>query len=156
MNTQKRFESAVEELGKISNFTLNVMECCRGCITHELLGIKENDPYTFTYGGQDNELIWVNGWPKFLEEELEEECHCEDEQYEYDEDSEEDVLVSEAFTCESCSGNGRQRKEISAENLHFYFSDVAEAEKVKKVFTDHEFSVSWDGTQEESVSVNLV
>jgi hypothetical protein len=43
---------------------VNVMECCRGCITDEKLGLTSStQPYIFTYGGQGNAVSWVDGLP---------------------------------------------------------------------------------------------
>lgn len=43
---------------------VNVMECCRGCVTNEKLGI-ENDSVAiiWQYGGQGHAISWVNGLP---------------------------------------------------------------------------------------------
>lgn len=40
-------------------FRINVMECCRGCVSYEKLGAKsEQQPYGFIYGGQGNRVRW--------------------------------------------------------------------------------------------------
>jgi hypothetical protein len=43
---------------------VNVMECCRGCITEEKLALTNaTQPHIYTYGGQDNAISWVDGRP---------------------------------------------------------------------------------------------
>ena len=43
---------------------VNVMECCRSCVTNEKLGIANNDvAIIWQYGGQGHAVSWVNGLP---------------------------------------------------------------------------------------------
>lgn len=57
---EKAFKSVGAQLRKQGvQFRLNVVECCRGCISYEKLGAKSEDqPYGFTYGGQGGRITW--------------------------------------------------------------------------------------------------
>jgi hypothetical protein len=62
---ETNFRNALKEVRKAGIKTrLNVMECCRGCVTNEKLGI-ENDGVAiiWTYGGQGNATSWHDGLP---------------------------------------------------------------------------------------------
>ena len=66
MNTmENNFRNALKEIRKAGIKTrLNVMECCRSCVTNEKLGIANDDvAIIWTYGGQDNATSWVDGLP---------------------------------------------------------------------------------------------
>lgn len=66
MNTmEQNFKNAKKEIRSLGvKVKVNVMECCRSCIGTEKLGLKsENQPYIYTYGGQDNAVSWVDGLP---------------------------------------------------------------------------------------------
>ncbi len=62
---RERWDKASRVLRKNGiQFRFNVQKCCRSCITEADLGMKSDDqPYGFTYGGQGNRVIWVNGEP---------------------------------------------------------------------------------------------
>lgn len=55
-----RWDRAVKSLRKDGvHFRTNMMKCCRGCLTSEDLNLKNEDqPYGYTFGGQD-------GWIRF-------------------------------------------------------------------------------------------
>lgn len=59
-DNQKNFKKVAANLRKQGvAFRINVMECCRGCVTHEKIGAKTNEqPYGFIYGGQGNRVTW--------------------------------------------------------------------------------------------------
>ena len=66
MNTMEtNFRNALKDIRKAGIKTrLNVMECCRGCVTNEKLGIENDDvAIIWSYGGQDNATSWVDGLP---------------------------------------------------------------------------------------------
>jgi hypothetical protein len=66
MNTMEtNFRNALKDVRKAGIKTrLNVMECCRGCVTNEKLGIDNNDvAIIWTYGGQGHATSWVDGLP---------------------------------------------------------------------------------------------
>jgi hypothetical protein len=62
---EQNFNNAKKEIRTLGvKVKVNVMECCRGCIGTEKLGLKdENQPYIYTYGGQGNAISWVDGLP---------------------------------------------------------------------------------------------
>lgn len=73
MTTEQAWKNAIKTIRSNGiRVRQNVMQCCRGCVTADKLGMKTNsDPIVWTYGGQGNaytiELddIWYrggNGW----------------------------------------------------------------------------------------------
>jgi hypothetical protein len=66
MNTMEtNYRNALKDVRKVGIKTrLNVMECCRGCVSNEKLGIENDDvAIIWTYGGQDNATSWHDGLP---------------------------------------------------------------------------------------------
>lgn len=66
MNTmEQNFNNAKKEIRALGvKVRVNIMECCRGCVTEEKLGLKDKtQPHIWTYGGQDNAVSWVDGLP---------------------------------------------------------------------------------------------
>lgn len=57
-----RFFTATKELRREGvKWHTNVMQCCRGCVTPEQIGLKDEDdetPYAWTFGGQGSALKW--------------------------------------------------------------------------------------------------
>lgn len=62
---ETNFRNALKDVRKAGIKTrLNVMECCRGCVTNEKLGIENDDvAIIWSYGGQGNATSWYNGLP---------------------------------------------------------------------------------------------
>jgi hypothetical protein len=70
---EERFNAAVSAAQGHVHLRLNVMECCRSCITPEKLELPNREaldttPYAYHYGGQDNQLVWKRGLPHYMEE----------------------------------------------------------------------------------------
>lgn len=141
-NPQVRFEAAVNGVRAHGvHLAVNVMQCCRSCITFSDLGLsseeaRESEPHAFTFAGQGNELLWQNGMPFYLEE-----------VYETD-DEEEDFF----------GPRSRQRNlDRPATTLFVYHSgpDLTAAQTVTEVFRGEGFDVDWDGTADTAVIVHL-
>jgi hypothetical protein len=62
---EKNFNNAKKDIRALGvKVKVNVMECCRGCITEEKLNLTDTtQPHIYTYGGQDNAVSWVDGLP---------------------------------------------------------------------------------------------
>lgn len=63
-----RFEASKKEIRTLGvKVRVNIIECCRGCVTNEKLGLPENDettPIIWHYGGQGNAIAWeTDGTP---------------------------------------------------------------------------------------------
>lgn len=66
MNTntmETNYNNAKKEIRTLGvKVKVNVMECCRGCVGNEKLGLtSDTQPYIYTYGGQDNAISWIDG-----------------------------------------------------------------------------------------------
>lgn len=142
-NAQVRFEAAVNGVqARGVHLKINVMQCCRSCITFTDLGLpsqeaRENEPYAFTFAGQGNELLWQKGVPFYLEE-----------AYEID-DEEEDFF----------GPRSRERNiDRPATTLYIYHGGpgLTAAQTVTEVFRGEGFEVDWDGTEDRAVIVHLV
>lgn len=63
---QSRFEKAKKEIRKVIGVRVrvNVIECCRGCVASEKLGIDNDDvAIIWHFGGQGNSFGWDGGLP---------------------------------------------------------------------------------------------
>lgn len=138
--TQERFNAAIEaaEAGGV-HLRVNVMECCRGCIGHEKLGLDTPEelkatPYAYHYGGQDNELVWRNGDPYSVEEPWE------------DEDADDDIR-----------GGRKHRDEHRLETIFFNHGgpNLLAATTLAECFRMQGFRVSWNGTEHNCVQVHV-
>lgn len=65
VTTEDRWKAAVKSL-RASGVRVrqNIMECCRGCVSEEKLGMKTpTEPIAWTFGGQGGAVSWVKGEP---------------------------------------------------------------------------------------------
>ena len=62
---ETNYRNALKEIKAYGVKTkVNVMECCRSCVTNEKLGIANDDvAIIWQYGGQGHAVSWVNGLP---------------------------------------------------------------------------------------------
>lgn len=62
LTTKELWNKSIREIRKAGvKIKQNVRECCRGCITDEKLGLKnEDEAYAYTYGGQGMATKWVD------------------------------------------------------------------------------------------------
>ena len=60
MTQKERFAQALKEARREGvKVRQNVQCCCRGCITPDMIGLKdEEQPYAFTFGGQGDAYAW--------------------------------------------------------------------------------------------------
>lgn len=61
----KDARAAAKEAGVPIKIRQNVMSCCRGCLTHEDLGLTKDSEIAvaYTFGGQGNRIQWRSGNP---------------------------------------------------------------------------------------------
>jgi hypothetical protein len=139
--TEERFEAAVTAVqAQGVHFRLNVMSCCNGCATASHVGLTEEaletTPHAWNLGSQDNELVWQDGEPRFLNEMVED----DDEDDEY-----------ESF--------GRRRHAYTREAdvlwLNHGGPGLKAAQALTEAFRGQGFTVEWNGTDSEAVQVHL-
>lgn len=158
--TEDRFNAALAAVRTARvHVALNVMTCCRSCAGYKDLGLTEDaegQPIAWTFGGQDNELVWRDGQPYLREEEAPEpDCTCTEDEYDEDEDGNEYVAF-EGEECDVCRGwwSPRPRRETPARRVYFQHEGGA-APAVRDAFTAQGFTVDWDGTQFKTVTIEF-
>lgn len=124
---QQAFKNVGKELRKQGvQFRMNVMECCRGCISHEKLNLKNEDqPYGFTYGGQGGRITW---------------------------NSEDQVVYADSLTKKYRYGRPRNGELVDAVYVNH---GNGSAEKIAQAFRDGGFEVEWDGTDGSCVEIHV-
>lgn len=98
------------------------MTCCRSCTGYQDLGLPEGAvgvAVAWTFGGQGSELVWRDGDPYFRGE-PDETCWCTEDEYEYDEESGEEVLSWEGEECRTCRYGPDDPAERPADRVFFY------------------------------------
>lgn len=135
MNAKQRWQEAVYATRRSGVVVRqNVMECCRGCVSPEKLGMTKEHlddgmPYAWTYGGQGNANSWV-----------------ERSQGEF-------VLMNrQKFAAWNKRAFGRMPEPV--EGVYFYHGNGG-AEKVVEAFRAQGFEVEWNGDQYEAVLVKV-
>lgn len=123
---EQNFKNAKKEIRSLGvKVKVNVMECCRGCIGTEKLGLKsENEPYIYTYGGQGNAVSWVDGLP-YLRSEVNRNWRLD----------EKDLVNSEYFN------HGNLTPELG--------------KQIVAAFERNGFVVNWDGDQFHCIEVDF-
>lgn len=137
MATQKRFVSEQErnfkQVGAALRkqgvqFRLNVVECCRGCITDEKLNLKSEDqPYGFTYGGQGQRITW---------------------------NSKGEMIYASSLNKSRRSFYYRSASESKVHTLYINHGNGS-AEKIVEEFRKAGFDAEWDGSEWSTVQINL-
>jgi hypothetical protein len=138
--TERRFDAAATAVrAQGVPFYLNVMACCQGCTTPELVGLtdetEQTTPHAWTFGGQGNELLWDNGKAVFRNE--------------MPEDDEDDDYEDRGF--------GRHSYTRPADVLYVNHGgpSLMAAQTVVEAFRGLGFRVEWDGTDSGSVLVHF-
>ena len=155
--TEGRFNEAIDALRKRGvRVAINVMTCCRSCTGLEDLGIAKIDngmPITWTFGGQNKELVWLSGAP-YYRDDVNDECTCTLDEYDEDTDGNE-YLLSAGEECSNCRyGRPDDPKVRPARSVHFNHEGGA-GEEVRAAFEAHRFTVDWDGDPSRTVVVEL-
>lgn len=62
---EESFLNAKKEIKKAGvRVRVNVMVCCRGCVSQEKLGMKTmKDAIVWSFGGQEQAVSWIDGLP---------------------------------------------------------------------------------------------
>ena len=124
---QQAFKNVGKALRKEGvQFRMNVMEWCRGCISSEKLGLKNEDQlYGFTYGGQGQRITW----------------------------NEQDEMVYASSMNRKRSfyyrDNGGKVDSVYVNHGN------GSAEKIAQAFRDGGFEVEWDGNEYSCVVINI-
>ena len=124
---QQAFKNVGKALRKEGvQFRFNVMECCRGCISSEKLGLKNEDQlYGFTYGGQGQRITW----------------------------NEQDEMVYASSMNRKRSfyyrDNGGKVGSVYVNHGN------GSAEKIAQAFRDGGFEVEWDGEDSSCVEIHV-
>lgn len=156
---EARFNSALATLTQRgTRVRTNAETCCRSCVTEESIHVDGQPAHLWTFE-QEGTFSWVNGRPVVVTLiDIDEVCYCSDEEIDYDEDTDEEVTVSEAFTCHHCEAGQDELIEHSrVSSLHFYYDhdNIDHARTAQVVFTSEGFTVNWNGTCWDSVEVVL-
>lgn len=124
-------QKAFKDVGKALRaegiqFRFNVMECCKGCISHEKLGLKSEDqPYGFTYGGQGQRITW----------------------------NEQDEMVYASSMTRKRSYYYRDTAN-KVDSVYVNHGNGS-AEKIVQAFRDGGFEVEWDGNDYSCVEIHV-
>lgn len=151
---RERFENALNDIQQGGvHIVTNVMTCCRGCTEKSDLGLAENStqPWAFHFGGQDLALEWSYDKPVHREEGF---CQCEDDEWNWDEENQTDILVSEGYVCQLCEGYDVCRL-LPASKIYFNHSGADAAKAVVAGFQKNGFDAQWSGSDTETVIVNF-
>lgn len=132
--TVERWDAAIKEARKAGvKVRQNVQQCCRGCITPEKLGLKEDDettPYAFTFGGQGNAITWYNNQAYYRAE------------------------LNRTRNSRSWYGR-KDPKPVDRVFWNHGGEDLKAAEAIKAAFENNGFTVEWNGEGYECVQIVL-
>lgn len=132
MNTiEARYNASKKEIRQLGvKVRVNIMECCRGCVGNEKLGLPENDettPIIWHYGGQDNAISWdTDGTPYWRS----------------------DLRNNKYY---------RQRRKYDAANMLFNHSNLTDElkQQIVAIFTKHDLIVDWDMSDSQCIEVDF-
>lgn len=128
---EQRFNASKKEIRQLGvKVRVNIMECCRGCVTNEKLGLPEGDettPIIWHYGGQDNAISWeVDGTPIYRSD------------------------AKRGYT-------RRGRRDYDAANMWFNHSNLTDElkQQIVAIFTKHDLVLDWDLSNSSCIEVDF-